>query len=555
MTERMQNKKTYIPEGQIFLFGLIILLLFGFKHKDSNEETQNKTRPNILLIVADDLGYGDLSCYGAKKIATPNIDLLADNGIKFLNAYAASSMCSPSRYSILTGRYSWRTRLEYGVLKYFDKPLIDQDRSTMGEMLRGNGYYTACIGKWHLGMDWTVNEDAPDNPDQSVFNSWNAESYKYIDYSVPVKNGPIERGFDYFYGITGSNNMQPYVYIENDRVTQAPSEKELPYDHYQPADKAPNWDIRKVNIDLTNKAVEVINNHFKKDNEKPLFLYHPSSAPHRPCLPTFTKGKSQAGLRGDVIQEFDWSVGKIISALEENDQLANTIIIITSDNGPRIGDPLFWLEKYEEESENYSDINTALSKNYEPEFVNDNGNEIWKKGWISYGHKASGDLLGFKSDAWEGGFRVPLIISWPNSINENFENKNLVCLSDLYATIAEIIGQDLSSNEGEDSYSFLSNINDKNSKQVRKSMVLSGGGSGAFVAIADNWKYIEPSKKGRWPETFYPNGPSIYENQLYNLNNDVTEQRNLYNEMPEKTKTLKELIIHVQNNSKTEAKI
>jgi arylsulfatase A-like enzyme len=536
--------------GKIILLTSLAFLIQGSKPK--NNKTINKPLPNIILIVADDLGYGDLSCYGAEKIDTPNIDLLANNGIKFSRAYAASSMCSPSRYSILTGRYSWRTRLKYGVLRYFEKPLIDQDRSTIGTMLKRNGYYTACIGKWHLGMDWTISKNAPENPDQSVLNSWNANSFKYINYKVPIKNGPTTRGFDYFYGITGSNNMQPYVYIENDHVTQAPSEKELPYDHYNPADKAPNWDIRKVNIDLTNKAVDVINTHFKKNTEKPLFIYHPSSAPHRPCLPTFTKGKSEAGLRGDVIQEFDWSIGKIVSALKDNNQLENTIIIITSDNGPKPGDPLFWLEKYNEEFVNYNDMTTNLFKGYQPVLVNSNGKEIGKRGWITYGHKSSGDLLGYKSDAWEGGFRVPLVISWPKAIINHYENNNMICLSDLYSTIAEIVGHNIQSNEGEDSYSFLSNFYNKHSKQIRKSMVLSGGGSGAYVAISDNWKYIEPSQPGRWGETYYSNGPSIYDYQLYNLDSDMIEQHNMYKKMPERAEVLKNLIRRVQINYKTE---
>lgn len=529
---------------------LLIVSVFTLKVHAQNA---SKKAPNIVLIVADDLGYGDLSCYGAEKIKTPAIDAIANEGIKFSSVYAASSMCSPSRYSILTGRYSWRSRLKYGVLKYFDTPLIDEERSTIGEMLQDNGYYTACVGKWHLGMDWTVNDKAPKNPKKNVFNSWNKDSYKYIDFSVPVKNGPVDRGFDYFYGIAGSNNMQPYVYIENERVTLAPTEKEKAYDHYNSADKALNWDIRKVNIDLTHKAVEVINKHFKSKSDKPLFLYHPSSAPHRPCLPTFTKGESDAGLRGDVIQELDWSVGEIVKALKENDAYDNTILIFTSDNGPKAGDPVYWLEKYKNGDQDYKDAYPKLSEKYEPELINENGNKIWSKGWITYGHSASGELLGFKSDAWEGGFKVPFILSWPESIKESYENSNMVCLTDLYATIAEIIGETPSVNEGVDSYSFLSNLYDSKANQVRKSMVLSGGASGAFVVLTDNWKYIEPAEKGRWPETFYPNGPSIFDYQLYNLGEDIGEQHNLFSVMPDKIKDLRLTIDEVKNNLKIEA--
>lgn len=535
------------------LFALVVFTMSPFLSRVSAQNSSVREKPNIILIVADDLGYGDISSYGATKISTPNIDALSKEGVKFKNAYAASSMCSPSRYSILTGEYSWRSRLKYGVLKWFDTPLIEQEKSTMGEMLQRNGYATACVGKWHLGMDWTVNDKAPENPEKTVFDSWDVNAYKYIDYSVPVKNGPLDRGFDYFYGITGSNNMQPYVYIENDRVVQPPTVKEKAYDHYQPADKALNWDIRNVNIDLTNKAVEVINKHFKNESEKPLFLYHPSTAPHRPCLPTFTKGESQAGLRGDVIQELDWSVSEIIRALKENNAYDNTIIIFTSDNGPRAGDPVYWLNKYKEGDADYQETYPKLSENYEPELKKEDGNMIWKEGWITYDHAASGELLGFKSDAWDGGFKVPLLVSWPARIKNSSENSNMLCLTDLYATIAEIIGETPSEDEGGDSYSFLSNIEDANAKQVRKSMILSGGASGVFVALKDNWKYIEPSEKGRWPQTFYADGPSIYDYQLYNLREDAGEQNNLFSGKQELVKELRSEIEKVQGNMKVEA--
>jgi arylsulfatase A-like enzyme len=533
----------------IILFGIIVLF---YSCNQTTHKGKSNTNPHIVLIVADDLGFGDLSCYGASKINTPAIDHLATNGIKFNRSYVSSSMCSPSRYSILTGRYSWRTRLEYGVLKYFDRPLIEEDRTTIASLLKRNGYYTACIGKWHLGMDWTVNENAPENPEESVFNSWAPNTYEYIDYAKPIKNGPTQRGFDYFYGITGSNNMQPYVFIENDRVTQAPSIKQKPYDHYVNALRAPNWDIKTVNIDLTNKAVEVINNHFNSKRAQPLFLYFPASAPHRPCLPTFTKDQSEAGLRGDVVEELDWSVNEIVQALMENGVFENTILLFTSDNGPRAGDPVFWLEQYEEGD--YEDWQPKIAKNFTPELINKNGNKIWKKGWMTYDHKASGDLLGFKSDSWEGGFRVPFVISWPEKIKESYENSNLICLSDLLATFAEIVGDSLQMDEGVDSYSFLSNITYNQAPQVRESMVLTGGASGAMVAIKDNWKYIEAAKKGRWNETFYPNGPSTYDFQLYDLENDIHEQNNVFDSFPDKVAELRELIMKVKSEKKFEGK-
>jgi arylsulfatase A len=507
-------------------------------------------KPHIVLIVADDLGYGDLGCYGATKIETPAIDQMASEGMRFSNAYASSSVCSPSRYNILTGRYAWRTRLQDKVLKNFDKPLIEAERKTIASLLSEQGYFTACVGKWHLGFDWALKDSAPDNAEESVFNSWEPDVQEFIDFSKPVKGGPVERGFDYFYGMAGSNNMHPYVYIENDRVTEPPSEEQKPYDHYVNALKAPNWDIKTVNQILTHKAVDMIHTHFSTRSNQPFFLYFPTSAIHRPCLPTFTKGKSKAGLRGDIVVELDWSVKEIVSALKEEGVYENTLLIFTSDNGPRPGDPVVWLDRYEEEV--YEEYHQPYFDNYSPEYVNENGNLIWKDGWLTYGHRSAGHLLGFKVDAWEGGFRVPLIARWPKHINPETLNGNMVCLGDLFATLADLFDVQLQENEGEDSYSFLSNLTDVNAPQVRKSMTIAGGASGAMVEIAGGWKYIEAARPDGWLETYYPNGPSNMEPQLYYLIEDDSEQNNVYEQRPEEVSELKAIIKKVKIQTQTE---
>lgn len=511
---------------------------------------KEKGKPNIVLIVADDLGYGDLSCYGATKISTPVLDQLASEGMRFTNASVTSSLCSPSRYSILTGRYPWRTRLEYGVLKNYEKPLIEPERTTLATLFKRNGYYTACVGKWHLGLDWQLNDKAPANPDETVFDSPKDNLQEYIDFSKPVKGGPVERGFDYFFGIAGSNNMQPWVYIENDSVLQAPSEEQTPYDFLaNNVTKAPDWDIKTVNQVLTNKAVGMINSHFANNKKQPLFLYFPTSAIHRPCLPTFTKGKSQAGLRGDIVVELDWTVNEIIQALKENNAYENTLLIFTSDNGPRPGDPAVWIDRYKKEGyEEYQEYFDDFS----PEYVNEKGNMIWKNGWLTYGHRASGNFLGFKQDPSEGGLRVPLIVHWPGKVEAATVNNNAVCASDLLATFSDLIGDTLGENEGEDSYSFLSNLLDNKAPQIRRTLTLAGGGSGALIAIKDGWKYIEAAKPGRWPETYYTNGPDDKKPRLYNLNIDISEQNNLYNSMPEKVSELVDVINKVRKNTKSE---
>ena len=528
---------------------LLIPLLAVTLFTGCQENKPESEKPNIILIVADDLGYGDLSCYGAGKISTPAIDDLAAQGMKFTNAYVASSICSPSRYSLLTGEYSWRSRLKHSVLKYYDRPLIGADQTTLATLLRENGYHTTCVGKWHLGFDWEVNDKAPQDRD-SVFDSWDKNTLEYIDFSKPVRNGPLTRGFDYFYGTAGSNNMQPYVYIENDEVTQPPSEPQKPYDHYIDVLKAPNWDIRTVNQVLTGKAVEVINDHFSGKRDEPLFLYFPTTAIHRPCLPTFTKGKSKAGLRGDIVLELDWSVDQIVSALKKNDAYENTLLIFTSDNGPRPGDPAVWLNTYAEED--YEDFHQPYFDDYAPEYIDPNGNAIWKNGWFTYGHPSAGEYLGFKSDAWDGGFRVPFIVRWPGNVPPGAVNETTICLTDLLATFSDIVDVELKEEEGRDSYSFFPNIRDHHAPEVRKSLTLAGGASGAFIEISNGWKYIEPAPPGRWPETYYPDGPSNKEYQLYDLRPDKSEQNNLYNENPAKVAELRAIIERVKVRGKSE---
>ncbi len=507
--------------------------------------------PNIVLILADDLGYGDLSCYGATKIQTPVIDQLASEGMKFTSAYVTSSLCSPSRYSILTGRYPWRTRLEYGVLKNYEKPLIEPERTTIASLLKRNGYFTACVGKWHLGLEWSLNDKAPANPEEEVFNSGKDNLQQYIDFRKQVKKGPVDLGFDYFFGMSGSNNMQPYVFIENDRVLQPPSKPQVKaYDFYAMMDEAPDWDIKTVNQVITRKAVEVINHHFAGNSMKPLFLYFPTSAIHRPCLPTFTKGKSRAGLRGDIVVELDWTVGEIVEALKANNAYDNTLLIFTSDNGPRPGDPAVWIERYKKEGyEEYMEY----FDDFKPEYVNKNGNMIWKNGWLTYGHQASGGFRGFKQDPSEGGLRVPFIVRWPGKAKPGSVNPGLICTGDFLATFADILGEPLRQDEGEDSYSFLSGILGKNAPQVRETVVPASGSSGALIVIRDGWKYIEAAKPGRWPETRYPDGPGDSVPRLYNLNVDSQEKNNICEAFPTKAAEMMNVIERVRLNTKSEA--
>ncbi|MEX1239828.1 MAG: arylsulfatase [Cyclobacteriaceae bacterium] len=517
---------------------------------------QDETLPNIVLIVADDFGYGDLSCYGASKIITPHVDGLASNGIRFANAYVGSSLCSPSRYSILTGRYSWRTQLKKGVLTPFAPPLIEENRTTLAAILKRKGYFNACVGKWHLGFNWPLKNNAPPDAVETVFNSWGTDPQDYIDFSKPVRGGPLEKGFDYFFGISGSNNMVPFVFLENNKVLAPPS---VPNNFGPKTLRAPDWDLRALDQKLTDKAVEVIDRHFVKD-ESPLFLYFPTSAIHAPCLPMATSGSSQAGVRGDKVVEFDQMVGEVVKALARNGVLENTMIIITSDNGPQPGDPYSLVQRLKTKSlgSEYDYYQPYFSE-YEAAFPGISGQE---NGWLTYHHSPTAGLLGFKSDAWDGGLRVPLIVHWPARIKQASVNANMISTVDLFATMAEVTGATLNGNEGEDSYSFLPCLLDRNAHQVRKSLTMVAGRSGALIIRKGDWKYIEAAlpENSTSPSAYppppneYPGVPGAFEEQLYNLKRDAFERRNLANEFPEKVGELKVAIEHVKANVKGEGK-
>lgn len=529
-----------------FLTTIVVFLLVAGRVQSQ------KQMPNIVIIMADDLGYGDFSSYGASKVQTPAVDALAANGMRFTDAHTASSLCSPSRYSLMTGRYSWRTPLRAGVLTWFAKPLIEQQRTTLASLLKKSGYYTACIGKWHLGFEWALKTNAPANADSAVFGSWELSTQDYIDFSKPVKQGPVERGFDYYYGIAASNNMIPFVFIENDRVQTAPTiKKDYVYDTDQESVRAPEWNLETLDADLTKKAVEVIDRHFTKPSGKPLFLYYPTSAIHRPCLPTATKGKSQAGLRGDMILEFDQIVANVVDALKKNNAFDNTLIIITSDNGGVPGDALLPLERYQRD---LGDLYyPAIAGKFTPQYVNPQGNAIQKKGWLTYDHASAGPYRGHKADAWEGGHRVPMILHWPGKINKGSVMSSTVCNVDLLATLAELTGQKLGSSEAEDSYSFLPSVLGKTKDAGRTSLTMVAGGSGAYVVRIGDWKYIEGGKPA-WGQTFYNPGPKTKDFQLYNLKDDPKEEKNLYNTMPDKVAEFKTLISQVEKQGKTESK-
>ncbi|MFT5129229.1 MAG: arylsulfatase A, partial [Rhodothermales bacterium] len=333
--------------------------------------------PNIIYILADDQGYGDVGAFNPEsKIATPNLDRLAGDGMRFTDAHSSSSVCTPTRYSVLTGRYHWRTRLQSGVLGGFSKHLIAPERMTVASLLRENGYATACIGKWHLGMDWPLKAGG-------FANTGNADG-DTIDFAGRIVNGPIANGFDYFFGISASLDMPPYLYIENDRATAIPNEQ---MSRGRKGPKHSDFTLEGVLPDVTAKTVEVIGQRAKKD--KPFFIYMPLNAPHTPIVPVAEfAGKSGINRYADFVMQIDHSVGQVMAALDAHKIAENTLIIFTTDNGCSPA----------------ARIPELQAKGHEPSYI----------------------YRGHKADIFEGGHRVPFIARWPAKVAAGSSSDALV---------------------------------------------------------------------------------------------------------------------------------
>jgi arylsulfatase A-like enzyme len=451
-------------------------------------------KPNIIFIMADDLGYGDLGCYGATKIQTPKIDELATAGMRFTDAHSSSAVCTPSRYSVLTGRYCWRTQLKNWVLWGFEPPLIEPTRPTVASMLKKHGYATAAVGKWHLGLEWTTHDGEPPLEDGSN-----------VDYEVAVGGGPLALGFDTCFIITGSLDMAPYCFIEDTHTVGIPSKEKTPYHPQQRTGlMTPGWRDDQVDVRFSEKAVAFIDQQATNHPGEPFFLYLTPSAPHRPCIPPdFIKGRSQAGPRGDMVALVDWMMGEINAALIRHGLVENTLVIFTSDNGTRLTD-------------------------------------FYGK---DYGHKSCGELRGQKADIWDGGHREPFIARWPDVIQPGSTSKAITCLGDLFSTCAEIIGEDLDENHAEDSFSFLGELIGNNSNTHSRKTIVHHSGDGMFSIREGRWKLILGLGSGGFshPQSIEP-APRDPHGQLYDLKTDLQETTNLWSHKPETVNRLKGIL-------------
>jgi arylsulfatase A len=395
---------------------------------------QAADRPNIVIILADDFGYGDAKCFNPEsKIPTPNIDRLATEGMKFTDAHSGSSVCSPTRYGLLTGRYAWRTILRRGVLQPYDPPLIAADRPTLPGLLKQHGYHTACVGKWHLGWDWPLKNGEP-------------------DFTQPIAGGPTARGFDYYFG-THVPNHPPYCFIHNDRTVGQPTAmKEVRDLDGRPGPMLPGWKFDAILPTITEKAVEYIGER-AKEKDKPFFLYFPLTSPHEPVRPSERfKGKSGINDLADFFMETDWAVGEIAAALDKHKLSDNTLFFFTCDNGHA--------------------TYTGL------------------KPLTDAGHKVSGPYRGFKTDIWEGGHRVPFIARWPGKIKAGTTNDATICHTHFLATCLDVIGQKAPADSAVDSLSVWPLLQGKQADQPAFPYVVHQAANGTLAIRQGKWKLI-----------------------------------------------------------------
>jgi arylsulfatase A len=465
------------PAKRINLLLLAVMIFIGSAIAAC---TTSDELPNIVIILVDDMGYGDPGCYNsASKIPTPNIDQLASDGMRFTDAHAAGALCHPSRYGLMTGQYPFRTNVSV----WRKKPVIEEDQVTTPSLLKSKGYHTAMVGKWHLG-------------------------FQENGYENPLPGGPVDRGFDSYFGIRASTDIPPYFYIRDDQAVDPPTDhidaessegwSPIQGSFWRAGGIAPGLELKDVLPRFTKEAIEVIRDHIGNDDhkDKPLMLYVAYPAPHTPWLPSQEfDGKSGAGMYGDFLMMVDAQIGMVLDALDEAGMSENTLLVFSSDNGP------VWY-----------DIDTKR-----------------------LGHDSSGGLRGMKADAWEAGHRMPFIVRWPGKVKKGSVSDQTICFTDLLATCAAVTNVDLPAGAGPDSYSFLPVLKGEqlDEQPIRPSIVMQSG-SGFMLIRSGEWKLINKLGSGGFsePRRIEP-GPGDPEGQLYNLADDPGETNNVYSENPE----------------------
>ncbi len=488
------------------------------------------SRSNIVYILADDLGYGDLSCYNEQSnIPTPHVDRLAAEGMRFTDAHTPSAVCTPTRYGILTGRYCWRTRLTKRVLDGLDPPLIDADQVTVPGFLRDHGYSTHCVGKWHLGMQFTDREGKP-VPAVPVDRRTPPRPGRDVDYEQPITGGPIDRGFDSYFGISASLNMPPLCFLRDDRPVILPTidspRMKTDFISVDAGMRSPDFTIASVMPRLAGEATDCIR-QARETPDQPFFLYLPLTSPHLPVVPNQEYlGLSQAGLYGDFVVETDALVGAVIDELDRCGIADNTLVIFTSDNG---GLYHAW------DAAEADDV-----KHYRP---SKRGESV-----RAMGHQGNRHLRGTKADIWEGGHRVPFVVRWPGKTPAGTVSDELIELTDLIATCAAMLGKPLPEGAGPDSFNMLPALLAAKPPQPVREFAVHHSLWGDFAIRQGPWKMIPQRGSGGFtrPREIDPDKEGGPVGQLYHLGNDPSETKNLWDQHPEVVAELQSRLRQIQ---------
>jgi arylsulfatase A len=444
------------------------------------------TTPNVIVILADDMGIDSVSAFNETMgLETPAIDRLSSEGMSFTDAHSTSAVCSPTRYSVLTGRYNWRSRLKKGIVGKWNRPLIEDERLTLPEIFHERGYETACIGKWHLGWHW---------PKQGGGTS---EELAEIDFTGAVKGGPVAHGFDHYFG-DDVPNWPPYAWRENDRILGELT-TEMKAGAMIGVSAGPavaDWDFRAVLAEYSSRWSQYVRS--RAGRQRPFFLYAPMPSPHTPIAPHERfQGRSNVSEYADFLIQTDTAVGEIMRALAETDQADNTVVVFTCDNGTS--------PKADFEQLQAGGIHL---------------NQNWR---------------GWKADAYEGGHRVPFIVRWPGHIEPGSRSAQTITLADIMATCAEVVGHPLPDNAAEDSVSLLSTLRGEVPAKPLHEIAVHHSVSGHFAVRKGKWKLLLCRGSGGWspPRENVAAQQNLPPVQLYDLHHDPKETINLQAEYPE----------------------
>ncbi|MCG8582947.1 MAG: arylsulfatase [Bacteroidales bacterium] len=481
----------------------VLVFLLSVSQQSCSVDAPDAHQPNIVYILADDLGYGDVSCLNPEsKIPTPAIDKLAGEGISFSEAHTNSSVCTPTRYGTLTGRYCWRSRLKSQVLEGHEPELIEKGRETVASILQKSGYNTACIGKWHLGLNFArIDSTLP----LTEGKRWAIRSSANVDYTKPLTGGPRDHGFDYGYYIAGSLDMMPHCFIENGHIQGTIERRKYQMTHfknrglnYRDGDIAEGFNHVDALGIFTNKACNYILE--QSEQEEPFFLYLPLTAPHTPWVPTDPfKDRSEAGVYGDFVVMVDHMIQKVLQSIDDAGIRENTIVVVTSDNGS---------DQLESESQQFN-------------------------------HQANFGRRGRKTQIYDGGHRVPYIVRWPSVIKPGSRSDELISSTDLMATLADIVKFPLTSDMAEDSYSFYPVLKGDTLKKPLRDYTIFHSFWGKYAIRKGKWKLIDTN--GSFEMT-------SMEGELYDMENDSLETTNLIGQYPDVANELRALLEKAKRN-------